>query len=138
MRLIDADALIEKIECLFKALNSTEDYMGIGYNHGVGECMAIAKNIPTIKAEPVCEYWDSESHFCALHRPAAEPVKRGKWIKHKDRACWYCSECVTDDYYAYSWNSDTGIYDMQDKYCPNCGAKMENKSPTQFGQREGE
>lgn len=53
MRLIDADALIEKAECLFKDLNSTEAYMGIGYNHGVGDSIAIIKNAPTIEAEPV-------------------------------------------------------------------------------------
>lgn len=53
MRLIDTDKLLEKTECLFKDLNSTEDYMGIGYNHGVGDSIAIIKNAPTIEAEPV-------------------------------------------------------------------------------------
>ena len=33
--------------------------------------------------------------------------KVGKWIEHKDRTCWYCSECTTDDYYAYTWDCDT-------------------------------
>lgn len=51
-------------------------------------------------------------------------VRHGRWIKHKDRTCWYCSECVTDDYYAYSFNCDTDVYELQDKYCPNCGAQM--------------
>lgn len=53
MRLIDADELIEKADCLFKDLNSTEDYMGIGYNHGVGDGIAIIKNAPTIEAERI-------------------------------------------------------------------------------------
>ncbi|MBR3238461.1 MAG: hypothetical protein IKF99_08505 [Oscillospiraceae bacterium] len=74
MRLIDADALIEKIECLFKNLNSTEDFMGIGYNHGVGDCIAIIKNAPTI-----------------------EPVKTGKWETDElPMGCvvgYWCSEC---------------------------------------------
>ena len=51
--------------------------------------------------------------------------KVGKWIKHKDRTCWYCSECTTDNYYAYTWNFDTNEYKFQDNYCPNCGARME-------------
>ena len=53
--------------------------------------------------------------------------KVGKWIKHKDRTCWYCSECTTDDYYAYVWDFDTNEYKFQDKYCPNCGARMEGE-----------
>lgn len=53
MRLIDADKLLEKTDCLFRDLASTEDYMGIGYNHGVGDSIAIIKNVPTIEAEPV-------------------------------------------------------------------------------------
>lgn len=58
--------------------------------------------------------------------PSAQPERKtGRWIKHKDRSCWYCSECNVDDYYAYSWNCDTGEYEFQDNYCPNCGCKME-------------
>lgn len=53
--------------------------------------------------------------------------KVGKWIKHKDRTCWYCSECTTDDYYAYTWDYDTNEYKFQDNYCPNCGARMEGR-----------
>lgn len=53
-----------------------------------------------------------------------EERKTGHWIKHKDRSCWYCSECNADDYYAYNWDCDTGEYKFQDNYCPNCGARM--------------
>lgn len=101
MRLIDADALIEKTDCLFKDLNSTEDYMGIGYNHGVGDCIAIAKNIPTIEAEP---------------------VKTGKWIEVPQEffapsyKCSVCGEPPIVDLYS-DW--------VFSNYCPNCGAKME-------------
>ena len=56
--------------------------------------------------------------------PTIGPVKHGRWIKHRDRTCWYCSECTTDDYYAYTWDCDTGEYEFQDNYCPNCGARM--------------
>ena len=48
MRLIDADALIEKADYLFKSRNTeTVDFMRIGYNHAVADVIAIAKNIPT-------------------------------------------------------------------------------------------
>lgn len=57
-----------------------------------------------------------------MEQPTAE--RAGKWIKHKDRTCWYCSECTTDDYYAYTWDYDTNKYKFQDNYCPNCGARM--------------
>lgn len=54
-----------------------------------------------------------------------DPVKHGKWIKNEDRYGWHCSVCVTDDVYAFEWNSDKGENELQDRYCPNCGAKME-------------
>lgn len=54
-----------------------------------------------------------------------EPVKRGKWIKNENRNSWHCSYCNVDNYYAYAWNSETRMDEFQDRYCPNCGAKME-------------
>lgn len=95
MRLIDADEAIEKTECLFKALNSTEDFMGIGYNHGVGDSIAIIKNAPTIEAEP---------------------VKHGRWKKigHIEHT-WLVSKCSECGYQTI----DAG------NYCTNCGAKMD-------------
>ena len=102
MRLIDADKTIKKAGCLFKDLNSTEDYMGIGYNHGVGDSIAIIKNAPTIEAEP---------------------VKHGRWIKNDDRSGWHCSCCGKDDLYAYPY-TENNERELQDFYCPNCGAKM--------------
>ena len=65
-------------------------------------------------------------HSMISKLPAADvvEVRHGKWIKHNDRSCWYCSECNTDNYYAYTWDCDTGGFKFQDNYCPNCGAKM--------------
>ena len=63
--------------------------------------------------------------------PSAEPeLKHGKWIKNEGRHGWHCSECMTDNYYAYAWGSETGSEAvlepvLQDYYCPNCGAKMD-------------
>lgn len=61
-----------------------------------------------------CEYWDGESCFCALHRPA-DPVKKGKWKRDADGLVW-CYECGFG-----KERSDERPY----RYCPNCGAKME-------------
>jgi len=33
-----------------------------------------------------CDYWDNESHYCALHRPAAQPEERTK-KRTETRAC---------------------------------------------------
>ena len=104
MRLIDTDKLLEKTECLFKDLNSTEDYMGIGYNHGVGDSIAIIKNAPTIEAEP---------------------VKHGKWItdNNKQTKCSICGRPIPIRKVRHNgeviWEDNSPV-----NYCPCCGAKM--------------
>lgn len=103
MRLVDADALIEKADYLFKSINTeTVDFMQIGYNHAVADVIAIAKNIPTAD---IMEQ------------------KRGKWEEHGEPneygeyTLWYytCSRCGA-----------VGI--PQHNYCPNCGAHMREES----------
>ena len=57
--------------------------------------------------------------------PSAQPEqKKGEWIKNEGRFGWHCSECKVDNYYAYVLNSETGKNDLQDRYCPFCGAEM--------------
>ncbi len=51
--------------------------------------------------------------------------KVGEWIKNESRYGWHCSACEEDDLYAFVRNSDTGENELQDRYCPNCGALME-------------
>lgn len=120
MRLIDTDKLLEKTECLFKDLNSTEDYMGIGYNHGVGDSIAIIKNAPTIEAEPVKHgRWEFEAKWqyknCdgrGMERKEIFGTTKRTFNRLK------CSKCkmvvVIDDTIAYA-------------YCPHCGAKMDTE-----------
>jgi hypothetical protein len=51
-------------------------------------------------------------------RSDAVPVVRGEWIEHEDEM--ECPQCC------YFWNycdNDTERFN----YCPNCGAKMEDK-----------
>ena len=48
-------------------------------------------------------------------------IKTGRWIHTHthyslDDECWKCSECGFED---------AGIFNIEFKYCPNCGAKME-------------
>ena len=41
----------------------------------------IINRLPSAQPRQTCEYWDSESNFCALYRPHAQPErKKGKWI----------------------------------------------------------
>ena len=55
--------------------------------------------------------------------PTADPVKHGRWIhdglQHRGGVDWmHCSECGKRDVFAAK---------SQYYYCPNCGAKMEEK-----------
>lgn len=115
MRLIDADYLENMGYELHRTYQQDANTM-------VYEVKKIA-DVPTIEIEPnSCEYWDSESHFCALHRPQTEPVRRGQWIYKGDDtfageyACSYCNGRAEVDLYG-QW--------ILSNYCPNCGAKME-------------
>lgn len=48
-----------------------------------------------------------------------EPVRRGRWLKPQKCAGGYIFKCSL---------CGKGVYHMSDVfYCPNCGAKMENK-----------
>ena len=62
----------------------------------------------------------------AQFAPTADVVERknGKWIKNDGRYGWHCSECGVDDLYAYLRNAETGQDELQDRFCPNCGAEM--------------
>ena len=54
----------------------------------------------------------------------AEPTKHGKWIKNDGRSGWHCSCCGKDDLYAYPY-TENNERELQDFYCPNCGARMD-------------
>ena len=71
--------------------------------------------------------WDSgcwirykmfENHLDMAPTADAVPVVRGEWIEHEDEM--ECPQC------GYFWNycdNDTERFN----FCPNCGAKMEDK-----------
>jgi len=49
--------------------------------------------------------------------------KKGKWIKNENRSGWHCSCCGKDDFYAYLYDENNEL-ELQDFFCPNCGADM--------------
>ena len=78
-------------------------------------------------------YSDTYDKACIIgvleELPTIEP-KHGKWIKNEDRDnWWHCSVCGENDLYAFAWNYDKGgnevELELQDYYCPHCGARME-------------
>ena len=61
-----------------------------------------------------------EEIFAAIQAAPAEdvePVKRGRWDN------WFCSVCGAEA--LTEWNDTGGEYAFT-KFCPNCGAKMED------------
>ncbi|MBR0133415.1 MAG: hypothetical protein IJM14_10100 [Lachnospiraceae bacterium] len=116
-RYIDADVLKSSIlQWQFK----------IGQD-GVWYVLGLIDSTPTVEAEPnSCEYWDGESHFCALRRPQTEPVKHGKWIEEVDYDYdnfYRCSACG-EPYVLIEGTPKENLYN----YCPNCGAKMDEST----------
>lgn len=112
-------------DCPFYKITYDDSYCGLMQKD-------VARRTPTLRPDDCplvevelnsCEYWDSESYFCALRRPQAELIKRGQWIKNEGRSGWHCSYCGKDDLYAYPY-TENNERELQDFYCPNCGAQM--------------
>ena len=85
--------------------------------------------------EPCPDKYDAAvSIYYGLHRiPAADvvPVRHGHWIWDPDGmdwgiGAWRCSECRARS--PMWWNTDkTNPYTKSGhRYCPNCGAKMDD------------
>lgn len=60
-----------------------------------------------------------------------DPLWHGHWIKNEDRSGWHCSCCGKDDLYAYPY-TENNERELQDFYCPNCGAKMDESTISQI------
>ena len=96
MRLIDAD---ESLKHIFPRRTESD------YQKGIAVGMTMAK--VAINEQPTID---------------AEPVRHGKWIKHKDYPglAYLCSEC--------------GRFTTErSHYCPDCGAKMDGERRTDEG-----
>lgn len=71
------------------AIDAMQD-LPYGYR---GMVRDIIYNLPPEKQNKICEFWDSESSFCALNRPSAHPeIIRCKDCKHKyiENMVWTC------------------------------------------------
>ena len=116
MRLIDADALIERLK------TSSPD------PEGVDDWIAIIDELPSVDPQPCDDaisraqalsdyadwfgygYRDNTFYKHLKDMPSIQP-KTGYWISHHHGCEYECSEC----------------HDMQrakSKYCPNCSARM--------------
>lgn len=106
MRLIDADAVLERIERDCDARCPYKDY----------------KEPVRSKMCKSCELGDARVYVEDAPTVDAEPIQYGQWIRVKipqtppyELNIHKCSECNT--YFYESIN--------RHRYCPNCGAKMD-------------
>jgi len=102
MRLIDADALMEELVAI-----QSVTYMSTcaSKDECMGKRWMIARAIDAVKD---------------AREVNAVPVVRGEWIENQTKDSVLCSYCHAD------WNMfDNDTYRFC--YCPNCGAKMEDK-----------
>ena len=101
MRLIDADALIDNIP-----------QADLNNDKKISKCGAIADMVLLVCDAPTIN---------------AVPVVRGEWVLQgeNEHDCETSLEekCSLCGRYVYRYDTE-----LQDNYCPNCGAKMEDKS----------
>lgn len=67
--LIDRQAAIDKVDCLYRDTTNDESYMKTGYNHAVSDVLAILKTLPSAEDERIrrmCEFmskWNITDRF---------------------------------------------------------------------------
>lgn len=105
MRMIDGDALMNTLQKLFDKREKEQMFTG--------------------SREPCVTWNDAIYHIKSAPTVDAVPVVRGKWIKQEpyNQNYWKCSHCGETNKYAYR-DGDVTIYELQDFFCPNCGADM--------------
>ena len=96
--LIGRQAAIKAIEDLQDCCNGFSD------TYDKACIIGVIEEVPPIEQ---CRYWDNESNFCGLYRPAA--TKHGRWIERGDNS-WECSVCHE-------------ISCCNGNYCVDCGAR---------------
>lgn len=126
MRLIDADALIEKS---IKDANCYMDNNDI--KHGYHNVQCLIYDAPTIDAVPAT----IEGALGYLHKVGwiqehdrimtedVAPVRYGLWYADEDSRI-VCSECKHGAPYMYKISDKLVMQELTD-YCPNCGARMD-------------
>lgn len=94
------------------------------------ECGHVNHVVPSAQPE-TCDYWDSESNYCALNKPSAQPThddgsnaldaldcvaqRKGKWIVYYHGGTWLSYEC------------NLCRHSSMDRtpFCSYCGSRME-------------
>lgn len=118
MRLIDADALEDKVADLYsEGEEATEG------DKVVNDVIDLIDNAPTIETD-MSEYSDKLWQK-AYERGKAEARPQGEWIKHI--RCIECSVCK-NKFFADDEDENCQDYepctDLCFNFCPNCGADM--------------
>ena len=79
-----------------KLLTELDRYIDAHQGHGFENVRVILRGLkreiidfPCVQPQQTCEYWDSESKFCALCRPSAQPEKRTE-----ERTETHACDCV--------------------------------------------
>lgn len=99
MRPIDADEVTRDLAS-FKYSKEYGEEEEV-YNRAIDDCIGKIKAIPALYAEALDE----------------EQVKHGKWLPDRTgNVYWVCSNCGFP-------SEASGAFKLY-KYCPNCGAKM--------------
>lgn len=124
VRLIDANSLEDELNRWLDENPVLYDYGDDGFDYGkisgVDFCIEKLQKAPTIDPDSM--------------RP------RGKWIKGPKREDGLyhimCSKCKTDAHFSYFYEEDydgelsgyAELLEYPSEYCPNCGAKMEDRN----------
>lgn len=122
---IDTDGLDEEIRCEM-CKNPTHTDRGCDGNCRYDEKLykkiiqLLNKRItPLPPAQPdSCEFYDTESHFCALHRPSAQP---------EIIQCEECKHHSHDAGYGYDWcNRTSGVFRVKpEDFCSRAERREE-------------
>ena len=75
------------------------------------------KNFTLISCD-IGNYFIDESYSSVISKLTCEEKK----VKSRWTSTWFCSGC--GEHAPLHWNMSTGYY--RSKFCPNCGARMEN------------
>ena len=116
-RLKDADALIHDITKLY--CEDCEKRKGI--KNGKLKFVYEIGDVPC----RACHLDDMKDAIENAPTVDAESIRHGRWI-NDDIDKWKCSLCQKGNIYAFKWSVDGG-YELQDNYCPNCGALMDEE-----------
>ena len=73
-----------------------------------------------VKYIPWCDWLAVGRALDELPAVDAVPVVHGRWVSDESDVLFHCSECEAQ--IESSWN-----YEESWKYCPNCGAKMDEE-----------